>query len=324
MTSHRKSFETRERDRQSAWFAKHFPTAIGYKDSALRLVPASRDLNLAPSVRGDVVEYFKMREIVWHQHANHALSSQVCCLNFLAPLTHDPQRLSRLVGEALAIPAPEMLPVEIGPKNRPWFIGFEWIGGNYLNEAGVSDRRTRGANATSADALVRFRYEGRQESLLIEWKYTETYGAPIAPAGNPTRIAQYEKLAFAPEGPIEGGLGVTLTDFFYEPFYQLIRQQMLANQMQKAREDGSERVRVLHISPAANTALKSVTAPALRCFGDDAFSAFSHVLVRPEDFVARSTETLLGPLLAESRGAVWADYLVDRYEFLSDQLTKAQ
>lgn len=309
MTARLKSFKTRERTRQSAWFEKTYPELIGYKGSKYRLVPASRDLNLAPSIWGDVVDYFKMHGIRWHQHANHALSSQVCCLNFLAPLTHDPQTLSLLVGAALAIRAPEMVHVETGPANRPWFVGFEWIGGDYLNEADKSGRRTRGANATSADAVVKFRHEGRQETLLIEWKYTERYGAPIAPKGNPTRIVRYEKLTFAPDGSVNAGLGLALTDFFYEPFYQFLRQQMLAWQMH---------------SPAANIALKAVTAPALRSNGDGAFSAFARVLIRPEDFVACSTETLFGPLVAASRGGDWADYLLDRYEFLSDLPSKAQ
>lgn len=228
----------------------------------MRLAPASRSLNVAPFMRAEVVDYFKMHDIAWHLHANHALSSQVCCLNFLAPLTHDPETLSRLVGTALAIPAPEMLPVESGPSDDPWFVGFEWIGGDYLNKSDKSGHRRRGANATSADAVVRFCHEGRQETLLIEWKYTERYGAPIAPRGNPRRIVRYEKLTFAPEGPINDGLGLALTDFFYEPFYQLMRQQMLAWQMQKEGEEGSRRVRLLHISPAANIALKTVTAPA--------------------------------------------------------------
>jgi hypothetical protein len=320
MTARPKSFQTNERERQSAWFKSTLAEAIGYKGSPYRLDPASRSLNLAPFIRADVVDYFAVHDVTWHQHANHALSSQVCCLNFLAPLARDPQTLSRLIGAALAIPAP----VEMDHMDRPRFVGFEWIGGDYLNEAGKSGHRNRGANATSADAIVRFRRDGHQETLLIEWKYTESYGAPIPSAGNPTRIARYKDLTFAPQGPIKPDTSLTLSDFFYEPFYQLIRQQTLAQQMQKAGEDGSARVRVLHISPEANKALKAVTAPALRPFGDDALSAFSNVLIEPKDFVACSTETLFGPLIAASRGSVWVDYLLDRYEFLSDQPAKAQ
>jgi hypothetical protein len=281
-------------------------------------------LNIAPAIRDDVQAYFGTHKITWHQHANHALSSQVCCLNFLAPLAHDPERLSILVGAALSIPAPEMIEVEDGPAGCPWFVGFEWIGGDYLNEMGRSGVRTRGANATSADAVVKFRHAGRQETLLIEWKYTEKYGSPIPSKGNATRTTRYAGLAFAPEGPVKAGLDLTLSDFFYEPFYQLLRQQMLAYRMQRAREDGSERVRLLHISPRANVALKAVTAPSLRRFGADAASAFSSILVEPDDFIARSTESLFAPILAADPGGEWASYLLERYQFLTDPSSSAQ
>jgi hypothetical protein len=212
-----------------------------------------------------------------------------------------------------------MLPVEAGPSGEPWFVGFEWIGRkDYLNEAGRTGDRTRGANVTSADAFVRFRHAGRTEGLLIEWKYTERYGSPIDPKGNSERERRYSGLAFAPGGPIRSDLGLQLTDFFYEPFYQLLRQQMLACYMQEAREDGIERVRVLHISPAANTALRKVTAPALRQFGDSAFLAFPAVLSRPDDFVSVATEEVFAPPLASTGPETeeWADYLRERYGFL--------
>jgi hypothetical protein len=317
MTNESTSFKRRELASQSAWFVQSLGDSTGYKGAPYRLDPSCRSLNLAPSIRADVQRYFEMHKISWHTHANHALSSQVCCLNFLAPLRHDPQTLSRLISVALSISEPEMLPVELGPDGQPWFVGFEWIGGNYLNESALSRDRTRGANATSADAIVKFRQQGRQETLLIEWKYTEKYGAPIRPSGNSTRIARYRELVFGPQGPVNPSLKLDLQDFFYEPFYQLLRQQLLAREMERAREDGSERVRVLHVSPAQNTALKKITAEKLRPFGDDACSAFARVLVRPCDFVAHSTELLFGPLLS-ARDDEWSQYLLDRYAFLSN------
>jgi len=241
-------------------------------------------------------------------------------MNFLMPLADKPEMLSRLVGEALVIASPEMLEFESGPDGRPWFVGFEWNGReDYLNEGGRQRRRIRGSNSTSADAVVRFRHNGRNETLLIEWKYTESYGPPIAAKGNPTRISRYENLLFTPTGPIRNDLGLKIEDFFYEPFYQLLRQQMLAFQMKKIGEDRTERVRVLHIAPAANLALRKVTSPALKRFGDDAFAVFRSLLVLPADFVSRSTESLFGPLISNPNGAnEWAGYLARRYAFLVD------
>lgn len=310
------SFVQWQRLEQGSHFARECVQANGYGGSDYRLRPDLASLNLSPDIREGAAAYFLEKGITWHRHANHGLSSQVCCLNFLMPLADKPAALARVFGRALRISALEMLPVE-GDS----YVAFEWIGErDYLNEASKSGSRTRGANATSADAAVRFRTEGQIETVLIEWKYTESYGAPISPSGNPTRIERYKDLAFAPSGPIRNDLGLKLEDFFWEPFYQLLRQQMLALEMQKANEDGAQRVRVLHLSPAANTALKKVTAPALRRFGDDAFSAFKAVLQHPEDFVSRSIEDVFGPLVADETDPMptdWAAYLRDRYSFLN-------
>lgn len=315
------SFVARERLRQSAYFDTEFPGKNGYKGTAFRLQPDDKSLNLAPAIRDVAVRYIRDKEITWHTHSNHALSSQVCCLNFLMPLAEEPEMLSRVIGEALGIAEPEMLELESGPDGRPWFVGFEWNGrADYLNEAGLQGTRTRGSNSTSADAVVHFRHGGCVETLLIEWKYTESYGQAISSTGNPTRTRCYERLVFAPDGPIRNELGVKLEDFFYEPFYQLLRQQMLAFQMQRAKEDGADRVRVLHVAPAANLALRKVTSPALTRFGDHAFAVFKSLLVFPEDFVSRSTESLFGPFMSDDSkdGNRWASYLAHRYMFLGD------
>lgn len=316
-----KNFIPRERTAQGAYFARCLPPdVVGHGGSAYRLLPAHKTLNLAPSIRDSASAYFAEYRIAWHQHANHALSSQVSCINFLMPLATRRELLARVIGNALGLPPPLMLPVEAGPDGRPWFVGFEWIGRqDYLNEAGRSGARSRGANATSADAVVRFQHEGRVETVLIEWKYTESYGAPIPPRGNAVRVERYKDLVFAPAGPIRKDQGLAVTDLFWEPLYQLLRQQMLAFRMQAAEEDGAARVRVLHISPSSNQALHTVTAPTLRARGDDVFTVFQNLLELPADFVNRSTEEVFGAALAEAQGddRSWADYILDRYAFMT-------
>lgn len=297
----------------------------GYKGSAHRLAPHRREFNLAPSIRQTAPAYFKEKQITWHIHASHGLSSQVCCLNSLMPLATRPNALSRVIANALGIEPPEMLRIEYGPNGEPWFIGFEWIGErDYLNEGGASSSRTRGANATSSDAILRFRHAGRIETLLIEWKYTEAYGAPIrnkvrdgAPRSpNEVRADRYRGLMFTPNGPIKDDLNLKLEDFFWEPFYQLLRQQMLAFQMEKAREAETDRVRVLHISPAGNLRLHALTSKALNRFGADAFSVFAATLVDHTAFLDRTIEQVFGPLIAEMPEDPWASYLAGRYTFL--------
>ncbi len=298
----------------------------GYKGSAYRLAPQLLEFNLAPSIREVAFAYFSEKNITWHIHASHGLSSQVCCLNFLMPLATRPDTLSRVIGNALGIEPPEMLEIECGPDGEPWFIGFEWIGEkDYLKEGGAFSTRTRGANATSSDAIVRFRHASRIETLLIEWKYTESYGSPIpnkvregaAHTPNEVRAKRYSELMFAPNGPIRDDLNLELKDFFWEPFYQLLRQQMLAYQMERAREAGTDRVRVFHISPAGNRRLHAVTSKALNRFGADAFAVFTQTLVDPAAFVGRSIEQVFAPIVAEMPEDPWAAYLSGRYTFLA-------
>ena len=78
-----------------------------------------------------------------------------------------------------------------------------------------------------------------------------------------------------------------------------------------------DRVRILHIAPGANRALR-VTSPALARFGDDGFSVFSSLLCEPPNFISRTSESLFRPLMSKVNERAWADYLSDRYAFLSD------
>ena len=311
----RPDFVAEQRAAQSAFFAATLPGHAGYEGSAWRLPPERRLLNLNPVIRDAAERYFADNAIAWHQHAAHGLSSQVACLNALMPLATRPDVLARLVQSAVGGESPEMLPVENGPGGEPRFVGFEWIGReDYLNEWPRSGQPRRGASVTSADAILRFRQAGRVETLLVEWKYTESYGAPPERKREAERLRRYQKIIFAPFGPLRSDARLKPADLFWEPFYQLMRQQILAARMQAAKEDDAERVRVLHVAPAGNWRLRRVTSPALRGLGDDAFAVFRGLLADPDSFVSRSTEALFGALLDDAAADdPWACYLRERY-----------
>jgi hypothetical protein len=322
------SFVIQQRLAQGDFLKAIAPEKAGFANADYRLPPGDHLLNLADSIRAEADPYFDLYGITRHRHLAHGLSSQACCLNFLMPLARRRNLLAELVGRALDIAPPKMLPVENGPGGE-WFVGFEWIGQlDPLGEWPKTGRVTRGANVTSADAVVMFEHEGRPETLLIEWKYTEAYGAPLQNnvrssgelSGNAKRTARYADKAFAPQGPIRNDLGLELKDFFWEPFYQLLRQQMLAWRLEHA--PGGHRTRVLHISPRANIALHEVTSPAFRKRGyADAFDAFKAVLIAEADgaprFKSVYAEDLFGEMAAAMPGDPWAAYLLRRYRFLS-------
>lgn len=314
------SFVSRERRRQAAFFAAHVPADAISDAAPYRLREDRSELNLAPSVRQLAVRHFADKGIAWHRHADHGLSSQIACLNFLMPLAMRTDILAQIVQRALGGTLPEMLDVEPGPDGKPWFVGFEWIGDrNCLGEWPRAGLPQRGARVTSADAFLRFRREGRTEALLVEWKYTEFYGKQPDPKSRDERMRRYGGRAFAPDGPFRpAGETFGVADLFWEPIYQLARQQMLAWQMERDPAEPAERVRVLHIAPSANLALRKVTSPALRHLGSDVLTLFPSLMTDPDSFVSRSTETLFGPLVDAWPEDSWATYLSGRYAFLKD------
>jgi hypothetical protein len=222
------------------------------------------------------------------------------------PFADQPELLGRWVGHLLDIPAPAMLPLEKEAAAPHRYVAFEYTGPDdrdWLGEAegGVPQR---GAHATASDAAVAFvDADGRRQLLLIEWKYSEQYRSHrLSEDKKGKRIQRYGDKAFAPNGPIRDDLGLTLTDFFHEPFYQLLRQQMLAWQIERA--GAFDRVRVLHLSPSGNRALHVVTAPALRHLGGSE---------QTDAFLERSIEPVFEPLAQE---AEWFPTLAERYPSL--------
>lgn len=311
------SFDAEQRRLQGAWFTENLAPNHGYAGTAYRVPPASRILNLAPAIRNAADRLFSAEPVIqWHQHANHVLSSQVCCINFLLPFAEKPELLRRWVDHVTGDQVAAVLPIELDRAAQAWFVTFEWIGDtDYLNEGKEGASRKRGANATAADAAVLYRdIQGRTNLLLIEWKYTESYGSPLDTKGNATRRQRYEDIFRHPKGPIRADADVTLDDFFYEPFYQMLRQQMLAWHTE-ANNLQIDRARVLHISPSGNRALHRVTSPRMRRFGDDAFDVFRSLLVNPEDFVSTSIENAFAPL-ASWPEADWCLWLRNRYSAL--------
>lgn len=316
LTSTRKlQFKTVERQHQTRHFQARFAGKIGFGGDDVRLQPDHAAENLWAPIQESALASFAVEPVIqWHQHANHGLSSQVCCVNFLMPMADRPDVLARWIGHVLDIDPPEMLPVE-QRAGQNCYVAFEWIGDvDHLNEGNAKGVRKRGANATASDAAVKFRAtDSRIHLLLIEWKYTEEYrNHRLSEDKRGTRTRRYRDIAFEPRGPIRSDLGLRLGDFFHEPFYQLLRQQMLAWHIERDEKSGVDRARVLHLSPAGNRALHQVTAPALERLGDDAFEVFKSVLVDPFAFVSRSTEEAFAPL-PEWAGVSWYEWLRDRY-----------
>jgi len=281
--------------------------------------------NLVPEIRESALAHFAEHSIKWHngqngKPSNHLCSSQVCCVNFLFPFADKPIELAQVLGSVFP-DIKKMLPIESGR-----YVSFEWIGQeNYLGEkVARNNQRTRGANCTSADAIVMFeRKDKKRQAVLIEWKYTESYGGnflKIADSGT-DRTKIYRPLFESADCPINKDILPSFDSLFYEPFYQFMRQQFLANEMEKAREMGADVVSILHIAPAHNNDFRKVTSPELEKLGESTTSVWKKLVKTENRFISVSVEQLFGVLsetqLPESKS--WIEYVNARYKWLREQ-----
>jgi hypothetical protein len=274
--------------------------------------------NLAPSIRDEAIAFFREHKIKWHDGqsgapSNHLCDSQVCCVNFLFPFSKNPKALRKLLRPVFP-EIQEMLPVESGN-----YVSFEWIGEkNYLAErVSRNGYRTRGANFTSADAIVSFtRKDNKKQVVLIEWKYTEFYSpVPLMIAKSGTsRVNIYQHLYDQAECPLKIELIPSFESLFYEPFYQFMRQQFLAHEMEKAHELSADIVSILHIAPRHNIEFRRITSDSLKHLESSSTGVWS-VLVKDQRFKSVYTESLFGGFheLGDIRLTETIEYLRERY-----------
>lgn len=189
--------------------------------------------NLYESIRKEALKYFEVHDISWwggKYPTGHVLSSQIACLNHLFQIRKDSEAVLALIN-GVRNQFKKVLPLPCERDNA--YIAFEAVSDNdHLNEDGP----TRGTNCTSVDALV-LAVDNHNETWLIpiEWKYTESYfdypsTDKSAGSKGEVRMKRYsdlinhsKQLKSLPD--YKGSI------YYYEPFYQLMRQTLWAEQM---------------------------------------------------------------------------------------------
>jgi hypothetical protein len=261
-------------------------------------------LSLLPDIREHAIALFATMGIPWHAGvdggpSNHLLSSQVQCVNALTAMVTDPARITRAFGDLLGVR--EVLPIEPGR-----FLTFEYIGPtDYFGECPGRDR-VRGAHCTSVDAAFLHRgADGVVELVLLEWKYTESYRLrPQEPAKDAVRRGRYAAAVDDPTGPVRGER-LAFEHLLDEPFYQLVRQQLLAAALEQDGAEGAQRVRVVHVLPAGNHAYQqSLARPEHRALGNTVGEVWQRLLRHPDRFVAVDSAVFLDPQITSREYAL--------------------
>ena len=259
-------------------------------------VPAEHaTLSLLPEVRVAALALFAELGIPWHAGvgggpSNHLLSSQVQCVNALGQMVWDPTRIARAFGGVMDVG--EVLPIEPGR-----YLTFEYVGPTDFFDESPTGPRIRGAHCTSVDAAFLHQAgDGVLELVLVEWKYTEYYRvrAPDA-AKDAVRLGRYGAALADPSGPVRGDL-LAFKFLLDEPFYQLMRQQLLAHALEVSGAEGASRVRLVHVlSPDNHEYQLSLARPEHRALGGTVDEVWSQLLRRPGRFAKLDSAVFLDP-----------------------------
>jgi len=288
--------------------------------------------NLWDKIREDSINYFYKNGIGWHIFARqgHLLSSQVCCINHLFPIRHDKNNVLK-IAQVICNDFIDVLQINTD-KYLPAYIQFEAVSDiDHLNE-GIPNR---GSNCTSVDALIyAVHKDGRKYLLPIEWKYTEKYkpqDKSIEDRGKPKgnelrgkeRLKRYstliDKSKFLKKiHPYRNSI------YFYEPFYQLMRQTLWAEQMIRYKDD--ERIKAedyihVHIIPNENDELlykkyKLSRKPLRESWQDNLKDKEKYIIISPMDFIRNIDNNKYNDLMKYLQDRYWSgkiEYIWKRY-----------
>ncbi len=281
--------------------------------------------NIFPAFRQQAISYFQENKIgFWRSGekrppkvnlpSGHMLSSQVSCVNHLFAL-YSSETMATAVLHGLDDSIVRAIRFFKDP-NDCGFVSFEVIGlENYLRERS----HTRGANSTSIDAaMIGENKLGQRKIFLFEWKYVEEYrGQPSKLKGNSgnTRKSTYMPLLQAQDCPLNFDFDNPnfLRGLFYEPFYQMARQALLANEMVKNLDFGAKDYLHIHVIPNSNSELKDFNTSRNVFPGKDLHSAWGLILKANEKYKAIDPRELLNPVVGFPEAKAIIDYLEKRY-----------
>ncbi|MHB1106366.1 MAG: PGN_0703 family putative restriction endonuclease [Lutibacter sp.] len=273
--------------------------------------------NLYAPICNDVIEYFKSNLISWwggRRPTGHVLSSQIACVNHLFQIRLDKSAVLTIL-KNVSNDFVDVFQINTD-KYLPAYIQFESVSDkDYLNEG----QPTRGNNCTSVDALIYAKHkDGSKWIIPIEWKYTEFYNNqnkaiegykadPLNCKGE-VRKKRYTDLINNSNQLIN----IVHSCFYFEPFYQLMRQTLWAEQVIKNKD--FETIKAdnylhVHVIPLEN---KDLLDKEYKCSGLGMESTWKNHLVNKDKYVIISPKDLLRNINKEKYNDL-CRYLNERY-----------
>lgn len=271
--------------------------------------------NIFSPIYKDVIEYFKKNSIAWWGGKNptgHVLSSQIACVNHLFQIRNDKSAVLTIL-KNISNDFEDVLQINTD-KYLPAYIQFESVSdSDYLNEG----LPTRGNNCTSIDALIYAKHKNGEKWLIpIEWKYTEHYyNTDKSIEDSDRKSLKYKKgdeakgkerldrYCYNKKGKLIDASNYlkSLTKYrnsvyFFEPFYQLMRQTLWAEQTVKNKKTETikaESYLHVHVIPAEN---KDLLSKVYKCSGFDMEKTWRNNLKDQSKYLIITPKNLLSSI----------------------------
>jgi len=274
-------------------------------------------------------------KITLHRELYNPMSSQAACFNVFGCLNRSPKDIIRFfnyfsLNITRIIDFPTGINVDGEIYNDKGPIIFEWIGPRH---SPIYERSgSRGKYRTSIDAYLLAEIDNKITQLLIEWKFTENYGSDAYShkftglEGN-ERLRRYSsvlaKLRKEEHFPFNFRSKIGLSDFSYEPYYQLLRMTLLAKMTTPLllnREIIVDDYKIVHLTHSENSNLNNLSksntkfSPGLRKYaGRELHDVWGNEILVPterERFIYGHWNKALSRL----SNSPYKDYLKERYE----------
>ncbi len=292
-----------------------------YKEKPYPYILENGENNLYAPIKDGAIGYFDANNISWwggNGPTGNTLSSQIACLNHLFALRDDKEAVLAML-KGVSDQFVDVLPISYGGEKSVGCIAFEVVSkNNRLNEG----NHQRGANCTSIDALMHaVDRSGKKWLIPIEWKFTETYsnadkstedreGEPKGANGRgDERMRRYNDLITNSKqlkslDEYQGSI------YYRDPFYQLMRQTLLAEQMIAYKDIDADDFLHIHVIPKGNEELLEKKCDLS---GKDMESTWRDMINCQEKYVVIDPADLMKPITCVPKYKALCEYLAKRY-----------
>ena len=171
-------------------------------------------------------------------------------------------------------------------------------------------RRPTSPSSTEVPVVLPALYLGRSNTpspMVVPDRHSD----PTAPTGW-RRTASSSTL---PTRRFNTEVAPPIEAFAAEPFYQLLRYQLMARQAEVRKAGVIDSASVLYVYVDGNRGLRRVIVPEFREIGRDVFEVWSDMLTETRRLIPATTNLLCSLVLEDTPLGFtgWASYVKDRY-----------